>query len=261
MSNWPFRYQIIFLSSTPALFVWLALTFNTIYTSWDTLLQSHQRYGAALANQIAPSCEFAIFSGDMTPLKTLLEKNITNSDILMVELYDTEFHLLLQVGNRIPPQQQDSALELTFTAPIHSSLLQVDEMEQNLSSRQLGTVSITLSPSPILQTQQRIIEQAIWLGALSLLLIGVLVLLLSNRFTRIFRALRSAMDQIARGDFSPPKHPLPSSGELGELSQDLHKMAAALDRNRKATLAAYEQLQQRAEEAERFASSSDTPVS
>ncbi len=255
MNNWSIRNQIILLMSLPALFVWIAMTASTLYTSWNTLTESQQRHGDILAKLIAPSTEFAIFSGNIAPLKKALQQSITDSDIEIIEIYDTEFHLLHRSGNfsRSTLIVNDTP-SLTFTAPVYSTITAIEDNIPPISTaaEQIGSIAITLSTQPTLEAQQTIIRQALWLGFLSLTLIGIVVLLLTNRVTLLFKTFRGAMHQIALGDYSPPKQPLPSNGELGELSQDLHKMAAALERNRRSTLAAYEQLELRAVEAERI---------
>ncbi len=257
MNNWSFRYQIIFLGTIPALLTWVALTINTVYTSWETLSEAHQRHGQMLVNQIAPSCEFALFSRDMEPLNRLLQKSIQQSDILQIEVYDNQYHLLSQVGERhLQPlsPELELDLQLTFSAPIYSSIININRSDNSpIQDNYLGSVSITLSAQPILDTREQIFIQALWSGGAALLLATLLVLFLSHRFTTVFIALRSAMRQIATGDFSPPKQALPSKGDLGAVSQDLHKMAAALERNRKEALAAYEQLELRAQQAEELA--------
>lgn len=256
MNNWSIRYQLILLISLPALFVWIALTASTLYVSWNTLTDSHQRHGEILAKLIAPSTEFAIFSGDMAPLKKALQQNISDSDIEKIEIHDTEFHLLFRSeGFSQRPLVTNSPPPLTFTAPVYSSVTPIEDTTQaaQMETEQIGSVTITLSPQSTLDAQQTIIEQALWLGLLSLLLISIIVLLLTNRVTSLINVFRSAMRQIAAGDYSPPKQRLPANGELGEISQDLHTMAAALERNRRSTLAAYKQLEVRAQEAERFA--------
>ena len=255
MSNWPFRYQIIFLSSIPAFFIWIALTLNTVYTSLENLTSAYHQQGQMLANLIAPSCEFAIFSGDMRSLHQQLQNSVAHPNIQLIEVYNNSLHLLERVGEVTTPLLSGDEPKLTFTATIHSTVVAMDEVDSlHTKPPPLGSAVITLSPEPMIQLRQQIIQQALWVGTAALLLTLLLVLILSNRFTQVFSALRSAMKLIAAGDFSPPKQPLPSRGELGELSQDLHKMASALERNRKATLATYDQMALRAREAERIVS-------
>ena len=258
MSNWPFRYQMLFLGGVPALFTWIALTLNTVYSSWDALTAAQQRHGQAVAHQIAPSCEFAIFSGDMHALNRQLEQGIHHSDLQLVELYDTDFHLLTRVG-QISSPTHNAPPELSFSAPVLASTVAVDELTNTNPSppQQIGTVVVTLSAAPVLNARNQAIHQALWIGFTILLLSLLLLLFLSKRYTALFITIRHAMSNIAQGDFSPPKSPLPSKGELGELSDDLHRMAAALNRNRKATRSAYEQMAARAAEAERLATQSD----
>ena len=252
MNNWSFRHQIIFISLAPALLTWVTLTLNTVYTSWDTLSRSYTHHGKMLAQQIAPSCEFALFSGDMEPLNTLLTRSLTETDILTIEIYDSHYHLLSRIGDP-PPQHSETVQQLTFSAPIYSSIIDLERTDiGEQHGEYLGSVSITLSPDSIIKARETIIEQALWLGGIVLILTASLALFLTYRFTLIFSALRSAMSKIAHGDFSPPREELPAKGELGDLSHDLHRMAAALERNRKEAIAAYEELELRALEAEQM---------
>lgn len=255
MINWPFRYQLFFLGILPAVVSWAALTLNTVYTNWETLSESHHQHGQMLANQIAPSCEFAIFSGDMEPLNQLLKRSLRHSDVELIEIYDTHFHLLSRIGEIPSPQINGTEVQPIFSAPVYASIIQLDEINGAVPEQQrIGSVAITLSTETIQKARGKIIRNALWVGGATLLLTMLLVLLLSKRYISVFHTLRNAMRKISNGDFSPPREALPSSGELGELSQDLHRMAAALERNRKATLAAYDQLEQRANEAERMIS-------
>lgn len=233
MSNWPFRYQILLLGLIPALFTWISLTINTLYSSWETLDRTYRQHGQTIAHLIAPSTEFSLFSGDLGPLQQRLQQHLSDTHIERIEIYDHDLHLLMRVGPTPPPTlTPDTTLQ--FSATI------LPTIEEGVPTTPLGSVTITLSQQPLLEQRNQIIQQALWVGGAALLLTLVVSATLSMHLTRLFQRIRSAMRQIGNGDFSPPKQPLPTEGELGELTQDLHRMAASLERNRQATLAAYE---------------------
>ncbi len=251
MKNWPFRYQIILISTIPAILVWLAMTASNLYLTSETLHQAHARHGETLARQIAPSCEFAIFSGDMEPLEQILEKIVDTSDIEWIEVYDTEYHLLAHAGS--PPTTANSEIGV-FSAPIDSTILAIDDystMERDPPAT-VGTISIGVTAEPIRQLQGDLLLRSLWIGISILILIVLSAVAISRGLTSIFQRIRRSMGRIAHGDFSPPDGDLPDQGELGELVDDLHKMAQSLERNRKQALAAYEELEIKSRENEQL---------
>lgn len=252
MKNWPFRYQTMLISSIPALVVWLMLTISNLYITWSTLDHEQTKHGEALVGQIAPSCEFAIFSGDMTLLDQLLEKVITTSDIQWVEVYDMEFHLLTHVGKLSSTAMKSKTK--TFTAPIYSSILDINGepgTTEDLPST-IGSVSIGLSTSPMQRLQHDLLVRSMWSGAITIILIILLAIFISRGLSSTFHNFRITMRKIASGDFSPPAEGLPTQGELGELTADLQKMVQSLKRNREHALAAYELLEIKNRENEKL---------
>ncbi len=252
MKNWPFRYQMILVGAIPALLTWLMLTITTLYTSWDILHNEHIKHGEMMVAQMAPSCEFAIFSGDMDPLNQLLGNMVSRSDVEWIELYDNQYHLLTNLGNSTLPD--DNSTIRKFTAPVHSTTLEVDDAADSVSTTvtTIGYLSIGLSNDSLLLAREKLLYQALTIGGVIIAIIMLLVSTISYRSTLIFNNLRSAMGHISRGDFSPLSEDLPKKGELGELSEDLQRMASALERNRKEALAAYELLEQRTADSEKI---------
>ncbi len=252
MKNWPFRYQIILISAIPALLVWLILTTSNLYLTWGALNQIHQQHGETLVRQLAPSCEFAIFSGDLEPLGQLLENVVATTNVDWIEVFDTEFHLLTRAG-RASMSTDDSEGKI-FSAPIHSTALDIDEITNNSGEAPpaLGVISIHFSTKPIQQLQHDLLVRSFWIGSAILLLIVVLATTISKKLAAVFQKIRSAMRRIASGDFTVTEEGLPEQGELGELAGDLHKMAQSLERNRKHALAAYEQLEIKSRENEQL---------
>ena len=248
MKHWPFRYQMILVGAIPALLTWLMLTFTTLYTSWGILYDEHLKHGEMMVTQMAPSCEFAIFSGDMDPLNQLLDNVVSRSDVEWIELYDNQYHLLTHLGSPALPGESDTIQK--FTAPVYSTTLKIDDVADGDSTTAItvGYLSIGLSNSSLLQARERLLYRALTIGGVIITVILLLVSAISRRLTLIFHNLHSAMGRISRGDFSPLIEDLPKKGELGELSEDLQKMASALERNSKEALTAYELLEKRAAE-------------
>ena len=64
MKEWGIQTRVLFIALVPLMLIVTLLSFHFVQTRLDDLDRALQERGKAIAHQMAPACEYGVFSGN-----------------------------------------------------------------------------------------------------------------------------------------------------------------------------------------------------
>ena len=96
MQRWGIKQQIIILTLIPALLIGFILSFYFTYAHILYITDTTKRNGETITSQIAPSSEYAVFSGNIETLKNSIRHILLNNkDVTEISIHDADNEVLL----------------------------------------------------------------------------------------------------------------------------------------------------------------------
>jgi len=228
MRRWGIRARVLFLSLVPSALILATLVayFTTVRIS-DVDTQLAQR-GAALARQLAPGAEFALFAADRAALQRMADAAAKEADVANVTITDAQGQVVARSGS--VPAAPDT---VRFTEPVMATRLGVADVPEQMTSsapRRVGEISVEMSRAGSHAHREALVLAGVGLGMLGILLALVLSVSIGASVTRPVRRLADAMRILsARG--SVDLLPEEDGGELRTLARGFNEMAARLQAN------------------------------
>lgn len=139
MKNWGIRSRVILMSLLPATAIAVMLGLYLMNVQIRELDKSMLERGHAIARQLAPACEYGVFSGNRTILESLARSALYESDVRSVTILDEVGRPLANAGKLaqtpVPPARSDkpnitttwSDDLLSITAPIYQSRVAMED--------------------------------------------------------------------------------------------------------------------------------------
>jgi len=228
MKTWSIRARVLFLALLPSVMILVSLVGYFTYTliaEVDTLLAQR---GVALARQLSPAAEFALFAGDRAALQHLTDAAARERDVASVTIKDKDG--IPMAASR--SGTAGSAADLvTFTQPVTQTRLPAAEFPEPVASgdtrEALGEITVEMSRLAAHVEQRRLLTFALGLGAASMVIAVVLAITIGEGVIRPIQRLARAMAALTRGEHVGPL-PQSSGGELGTLDAGFNEMAARL---------------------------------
>ncbi|MGB5397718.1 MAG: histidine kinase dimerization/phospho-acceptor domain-containing protein, partial [Gammaproteobacteria bacterium] len=243
MKNWSIRKQIMVLALLPALFVGFCLAIYFTYTQLEYISESLQKHGESIVTQIAPSSEYAVFSGNTDLLVPTLRNALKDQDVVTVIIKDKDNNILLSLTDETPPTQQHSLWKniietrlLNFRAPITSQEVAVDDFNEAmlLSSVNPNPIRNIIGYVELIVTTQysdnekfESLNKGIMLTIMILIASFLLAMRISKQIATPVRQLTDTVRKIASGDFKTRINQ-DAPGELGTLESYVNTMASEL---------------------------------
>jgi len=228
MRRWGIRARVLFLALVPSALILATLVayFTTVRIS-DVDTQLAQR-GAALARQLAPGAEFALFAADRAALQRMADAAAKEADVANVTITDAQGQVVARSGS--VPAAPDT---VRFTEPVMATRLGVADVPEQMTSsapRRVGEISVEMSRAGSHAHREALVLAGVGLGMLGILLALVLSVSIGASVTRPVRRLADAMRILsARG--SVDLLPEEDGGELRTLARGFNEMAARLQAN------------------------------
>jgi len=228
MRRWGIRARVLFLALVPSALILATLVayFTTVRIS-DVDTQLAQR-GAALARQLAPGAEFALFAADRAALQRMADAAAKEADVANVTITDAQGQVVARSGS--VPAAPDT---VRFTEPVMATRLGVADVPEQMTSsapRRVGEISVEMSRAGSRAHREALVLAGVGLGMLGILLALVLSVSIGASVTRPVRRLADAMRILsARG--SVDLLPEEDGGELRTLARGFNEMAARLQAN------------------------------
>ncbi len=247
------RIQIISVALVPLL---IAITVFAAYfahreirAGWDAL----DRRGNELAQRLAETASFDLFSGNDDYLRRLLDYERVTQGCVTIAISDQARHWRLVSGQADPlpvtgvaSRQMSwiSGKQAFYLYPI--GLQKITEPDPYLeegdkTAAPLGLVLVVLKTEPIERSRQQIVLATVGFTTVLLLAAGFLAWRLSRTLTRPLQAVIAVVGDVADGKLNT-RLPERSRGDLGALERGVNYMAGVMSRHS-------QEMTQRVEEA------------
>jgi len=245
IKQWGIKQQIVILTLIPALIIALVLSFYFTYAHIAYITDSTKRNGETIASQIAPSSEYAVFSGNIASLGKSIEHILNhNKDVVRVRISDAVNKTLFELSdvpeNKKYPnfmyQMITSEERLLFHYPITTEDIKIDDFtnQDGLQKKEELPLQKTIGYVDLELTTQYSSEEKIGsliqggLITLTILLISALLALrISKTIADPVRELTHTVRDIAAGDYGA-RIEQNAPGELSTLESYVNIMADKL---------------------------------
>jgi signal transduction histidine kinase len=228
MRRWGIRARVLFLALVPSslILAMLVAYFTTARIS-DADTQLAQR-GAALARQLAPGAEFALFAADRAALQRMADAAAKEADVANVTIADANGRVVAHSGSaRTDPDA------VRFTEAVMASRLAAGDLPEQMSSsapRKVGDISVEMSRSGSDAHRRALVLVGLALGMLGIFLAVVLSVFIGASVTRPVRRLAEAMRVLSEHG-SVTRLADEDGGELRTLTRGFNEMASRLQAN------------------------------
>ena len=235
------RIKALLLGLLPAVVMSLLVGGFLIDARLDDVRQALQSRGQAIANELAASSVYGLFSGDTGSLQGTARKFLQQTDIASITIRSATGDKVLQLSNpdllnahrpgELSRREPNNRLYRFHAkvAGIQSS--QPIDAEDEVSGGRtltseatLGSVEVILADRSLNRLQRDVLSTALLLILGGIVVTALLALLMSQRVIRPILALSSAVDRLRQGDLSArvERH---SRDEIGILEEGFNQMA------------------------------------
>jgi hypothetical protein len=158
---------VLFLALVPSSLILATLVayFTTVRIS-DVDTQLAQR-GAALARQLAPGAEFALFAADRAALQRMADAAAKEADVANVTITDAQGQVVARSGS-VPAAPGT----VRFTEPVMATRLGVADVPEQMTSsapRSVGEISVEMSRAGSHAHREALVLAGLGLGMLGIL--------------------------------------------------------------------------------------------
>lgn len=245
----------LLVSLLPAVLIAFVLTGYFTFSRLQNLQEELANAGQLIADQLAPTAEFSVISGNLQSLQPLLQGLLKHPHIAFIELYDDEGHRLIRSEKR----HEQSASGPFFHAKITRQTIDLDPLflsstalTKTASTEEvIGHVLVGMTDSTLKNKQLKILLRAIWLVFLTLLLTWTLAYFLARSLSIPIQKMRQKLKALDKGMYNEAPLTYVDNGELGELSKHINMLSKTLQHAQNTQQKYTDKLQQAQQEAER----------
>ena len=275
MKRYGIERQTLLVTLIPILVMAILLESYFIFTRFADLERSLLERSRLLAQQLASSCEYAVFSGNTTLLKQNVDAARSFQDVKSIAVLDAESRLILESGsgeallhlNRPGLNQPDLSDIAAFVTvyqdsnilrlyePIKATQINLDGLlAAPADAARLGAVMIEISKQSLNKQKQEFLIFSVLSTLLVFTLAMILALRAARSITRPILHMHQTIRRIGAGDLETNIIPNYNIHELHELADGIGEMAQQLLRDRdmleSRIVAATDDLRVKNEEAE-----------
>jgi diguanylate cyclase (GGDEF)-like protein len=249
VKNWGIRARVLLLGLLPLLLLAPSLSWYFTSSRLADLDRALEERGVAIVRQLAPTCEYGLFAGNLDDLRNLALNAKREPDVLAVSIHDRQGRevvrvgewLRLDVGHSVMVKEADRLASasrdvLVMAAPVHVSavfgndLFAPDRMAP-VPREPIGYVSLQLSRSATLTRQREVLLNSLYITVTTVLLTLVLALRLGRDISEPVRKITRAVNAIADGNLDR-KVEGEYGGEFRVLRDGVNHMVGALAQSR-----------------------------
>ncbi|MDH5648392.1 MAG: EAL domain-containing protein [Gammaproteobacteria bacterium] len=229
---------MLVMALVPASIIAVALSAHYGWQQVSDLKRNLKDRGKAISRQLAPACEYGVFSGNREQLKTLAMAALREEDVTEVTITSISGEVLVQVNaNRGKDNSGDLAegAYYSYQSPIlQSELIEPDGNDPNSVGKnvkqpeKLGSVTVKLSTE---ETTRRIYTVITYNVVIILFGLGCtfyVVRRMARQIAEPIKELSRAVTEIKSGKLDY-RVPVGSGWELGMLEEGINSMAETLD--------------------------------
>ena len=246
MRNWGINKRVMFLALLPTLLIAIALAVYFGFNRYAYIEESLHIKGQLIANNLAPACEYGVFSGNLEILESLITNTLHEKDVVNITISDSYDQPLISRTRQI--ETPDTILpifvtpeEFRYTAAITGSELNISDYEElaswedaltdpeedNTSSNNLGYIHVTLNNLSTTTQQLDSLLKGFLITFFGLFLTVFLAIRISRSVVRPVQQLTHAVKQIEQGKLNT-RIEIDSGGEIGSLEEGVNKMASEM---------------------------------
>lgn len=244
MMGRPIRLRMALASVLPVLLVVLSVASIFWRGRVQDLEESHQQRVGLLLHQAALFSAYGLFAGNTASLQSLVQEMRREPGVVAVHVFDADGKAVASSGpsairrfadvdafhyvQRQQTLQVDVRTEqiLPTVVPIED-LFTLEQLSKAPRPQSLGSAVIEVSRQELEAKKREALLTALWVGAVGILLGGLLAYRLGNRVVVPLVRLSQMVQRIGRGNFAledsaPPNDP------LRDLQDSLNQMAVRL---------------------------------
>ena len=227
MKRWGIRARVLFLALAPSVLILSTLVAYFTYSKIAEVDNALAQHGMAVARQLAPGAEFALFAGDRAALQRLSDAAGRERDVASVTISDAQGQMLAHSQNG----PIETAELVRFTQPVMETRVGATDFSEQIrvaaASPQIGEITVAMSRSAAHAEQQRLVLIGLALGLACVLAAVGLALVIGNSVIQPIQRLAAAMIELGRGKRVAP---LDASvgGELRTLQDGFNEMSARM---------------------------------
>lgn len=227
MKNWGIRARVLFLALVPCALILVVLVGYFTYARIAEIDVALAQQGVAVARQLAPGAEFALFAGDRAALQRMTDAAAGEANVASVRITDASGNELARSAAKAAAASGDT---VAFVHPVYETRLVGDVPEQLYvpgTPPIVGQITVTMSRQGARAAQQRVLAIGLALGLGCMIAAILLAAVIGDGVVRPVRALAAAMRELGRGRRAAPLD-VSAGGELRTLQEGFNEMSARL---------------------------------
>ncbi len=261
MKSWGIKSRVILMSLLPASLIAVLLGLYLMNVQIREIDESMHERGRAIARQLAPACEYGVFSGNRAILESLARAALNETDVRSVTIADEAGKILASAGKqalspivtagRAPTITGERVNDvLNVTAPIHQTRVPIEDYigeagaganPRTSTAPVMGWVRIELSLAASAAQKNRIVLSSLSITLLGLLVAAALGWTLGRQVSDPILHLVDTVKQLGEGRLDTRAR-TDDGGELRVLEGGINIMATRLQESQ-------ERLQERVRQA------------
>src|SRR5450830_396735 len=92
------RHRMLLAAVLPVALIAVLLAAVFLFTRFDDINAAHRQRARSLARQLATACEYGLFSGNVSQLRTLAGGALREADVRSVAIVNTQGQVLAHAG-------------------------------------------------------------------------------------------------------------------------------------------------------------------
>lgn len=238
--------KIIIIAILPSLLLAITLSWYYIADQFDYISDSLKKHGGFISKQIAPSAEYAVYSGNTEFIEPLINSVVKNESVIRVQIQGRNEHDILDIhetegkpdtGNSIFDFLLKEDQQLVFKEPIYSAQMTLDDLDDPDPSPEdstmsnggeiIGNVIVTLTTRYAKEEKVSHVKNGAFITLAILLLAALIIISASRIITRPIKSLTRSVRNIASGNLDTHIEQ-DSTDEIGTLQSCIGHMTVKL---------------------------------
>lgn len=228
--------RLIGIALFPALLLALVVFAYFLAERLDDVDRQLTETGELIAEQLAPTAEYGVISGNISTLESLISGVLDTPHVVSVEVFDDNGNPMValpdgQNGNHDEGVRYFSAAITRQQIPLENDLFLLDAVpDLREEYRYLGQVRVGLSKSAFSSRQQEILLRALILAALVMIAAVFLALRLAKALSEPLARMSTAVQRLKEGDLEVRLEEQ-EQHEIGRLMHNINALASTLERS------------------------------
>jgi len=241
MKNWGINKRVMFLALMPTLLIAITLASYFSFNRYAYIEDSLHLKGQLIADNLAPACEYGVFSGNLEILDSLISNTLNEDDVVNITITNKYHEVLISKTRKLTPPDNILPLfinpqEFKYSARIKSgevNILDYDELkpaeniDTDATDNTLGYVYVTLNNMSTQVQQMDSLIKGFLITIAGLFLTVFLAISISRSVVTPIQRLTEAVKKIAQGELNT-RIEIDTGGEIGSLEEGVNKMASEM---------------------------------